>query len=451
MTAIAGLVEPGKMELVKKMLDTMAHRGSAGHYILNQASCTIGVAYPESQDYTIKMLKEQKMAADDRGVNPTTQVKVLKEGIELQRDPLGIAPLYYGYTDEGTLCFASEVKGLLTVTNDVKELLPGHLLRKSREEVYYQIKKQTPIHEPPEAMAHELQKRLTQAIARQISDGDVAAWLSGGLDSSAIVALARPYAVQLHTFTAGLSGSPDLEYSRMVASRLQTDHHEVVVSPDDLLAIIPEVIYHLESFDALLVRSSMMNYLVAKRASDYAQTVLSGEGSDELFAGYSYLKLLNPDTLEDELVDITGRLHNTALQRVDRCAMAHGTEARLGFLDPNVVSYALRIPIEYKLHEGIEKWVLRKALEGLLPDSIIYRPKAKFWEGAGVSNLIANYADEHISDKDFINNRHLQNHWILNSKEEMLYYQIFCEYFGEMEDLSWMGRTKGAPIDDRPG
>ncbi|MBN2147908.1 MAG: hypothetical protein JW726_10990 [Anaerolineales bacterium] len=447
MTAIAGIVKSGKSELVKKMLEKMAHRGSAGRYIVDQANVTIGVTYPKSQVSTGKLLQEQKIAADDRGISPATQVKIYKGGIELKRDHMGIAPLYYGRTDNGILCFASEVKGLLVATSDINELLPGHLLREYQQEIYYKLKKQSPIDEPPEVVAGELHKKLEQAVASQTGDGEVAAWLSGGLDSSAIVALARPYAMQLHTFTAGLSKSPDLEYSRLVASKLQTNHHEVVATFEDLLTILPEVIYHLESFDALLVRSSMMNYMVAKKASDYAQIVLSGEGSDELFAGYSYLKSLNPDTLDDELVDITGRLHNTALQRVDRCATAHGTEARLGFLDPNVVAYALQIPIEYKLHKGIEKWVLRKALEGLLPDSIIYRPKAKFWEGAGVSDLIAIYADEHVSDRDFCNNRQLDNDWTLNSKEEMLYFQIFCEHFGVMEDLSWMGRTKGAPTD----
>lgn len=447
MTAIAGVVKKGKSELVKNMLKTMAHRGSAGSYVMEYGNVTIGLSYSSSQVSTKKLLKEKKIAVDDRGISPATHVKLYNDRIELKRDHIGIAPLYYGWTDNGILCFASEVKGLLVATSDINELLPGHILRESQQVAYYQLKEEPPIHEPAEVVADELRKKLGQAIAIQINNRDVAAWLSGGLDSSAIVALARPYAINLHTFTAGLSGSSDLEYSRQVASQLQSNHHEVIVKFEDLLSILPEVIYYLESFDALLVRSSMMNYLVAQKASDYTDTVFSGEGSDELFAGYSYLKSLESDTLGDELLDITGRLHNTALQRVDRCAAAHGTEARLGFLDPNVVSYALRIPIEYKLHDGIEKWVLRKALQGLLPDSIIFRPKAKFWEGAGVSDLIASYADEHISDRYFANNRYISNNVNLHSKEEMLYYQIFSEQFGEIGDYAWMGRTKGVTDD----
>ena len=212
-----------------------------------------------------------------------------------------------------------------------------------------------------------------------------------------------------------------------------------------MLAVLPEVIYHLESFDALLVRSSITNYLVAQAASDYVPAVFSGEGGDELFAGYEYLKSLEPEALPDELIDITGRLHNTALQRVDRCAAAHGTLAHVAFLDPDVAAYALQIPIEYKLRDGIEKWILRRAMDGALPERVLSRTKAKFWAGAGVGDLLARYADAEITNADFRRERRLSNGWMLDSKEEMLYYRIFREWFGTMADLSWMGRSKGAP------
>ena len=253
---------------------------------------------------------------------------------------------------------------------------------------------------------------------------------------------------RLYTFAGGFEGSTDLKYARVVADYLRTEHHEIVVEFKDLFSVLPEVIYHLESFDALLVRSTLVNYIVAQRASEYVDAVLSGEGGDELFAGYHYLKNLEQDDLADELIDITQRLHNTALQRVDRSASAHGTVAFVCFLDPEVVDYALRIPARYKLHDNIEKWILRVALDGELPEKVLKRGKAKFWKGSGVEELMADYAEHSISDGDFSVERHLANGWTLRSKEELLYYRIFKENFGDLEDYSWMGRTKKVPAKE---
>jgi asparagine synthase (glutamine-hydrolysing) len=231
-----------------------------------------------------------------------------------------------------------------------------------------------------------------------------------------------------------------------VAEFIGASHHEVIVTFDQMLAALPDVIYHLESFDALLVRSSITNYLVAQLAGDYVAQVFSGEGGDELFAGYDYLKALPPAQLSKELLDITHSLHNTALQRVDRCAAAHGTRAHVCFLAPPVLDYALRIPVELKLHNGVEKWILRQAMHDLLPVSVLMRTKAKFWEGAGVGDLLAHYAGGAIGDAEFRRERTLPNGWQVNSKEELLYYRIFREQFGQATDLSWMGRTKGSPV-----
>ncbi|MBN1888328.1 MAG: hypothetical protein JW850_10070 [Thermoflexales bacterium] len=443
MAGIAGIASLGKETDVNRTLDKMAHRGPAGLQVVEIEGNTLGMTWTQPQAGSAALLG-QGMVRDDIGGGNLAQAQVVDGQLTLLRGPLGVAPLYYGYTEEGHLCFASEVKAMLAVTRDVRELPPGHRYD-TRLDRYFQLRKLPPLADSPDAIAQELHRRLNVSVRRRIKDDVMGAWLSGGLDSSAMAALARPHVKTLHTFAAGVAGAPDLKHARVVANFIQSDHHEIVVSFEDMVLALPHVIYHLESFDALLVRSSITNYLVARLAADYVPAVFSGEGGDELFAGYDYLKALDPAQLPDELIDITRRLHNTALQRVDRCASAHGTVAHVGFLDPDVVDYALRIPAKFKLRAGVEKWILRRAMDGALPRSVLNRTKAKFWEGAGVGEQLAQHAKQHISQADFERERGLPNGWVLNTKEELLYYRIFRQFFGDVVDLSWMGRTKGSP------
>jgi asparagine synthase (glutamine-hydrolysing) len=444
MSGIVGIAGQGNYTYVKQMLDKIAYRGSSTKMI-DTASATVGIAFSKNKSVKSKV---HQLSSTYFG-NGSVERVVLIQGnnLALKRDPFGVVPLYYGWSRDGLLCFSSEVKGLLVVTQDVHELPPGHTFDGQQLKAYYRLRKLPEIKNPPKRIAKDLRRILESSVEKYISNRNVGAWLSGGLDSSVMASLARPYSQTFHTFAAGMPGSPDIKYARIVSKFIQSEHHEVIVKIADLIPILPEVIYHLESFDAWLVRSSIMNYLVARLAAQYVPSVLSGEGGDELFAGYEYLKSLNPSHLADELIDITSRLHNTALQRVDRCASAHGTEAYVGFLDPDVVDYALRIPTRYKLHNGIEKWILRQAMADDLPGVILNRPKAKFWQGAGVQDLLAQYAQGRITNADFARERRLPNGWLLNSKEELLYYRMFCEQLGKFTDLSWMGRTKDIPMN----
>ena len=462
MAGIAGIALPGRQQDVVQMLEKISHRGNDRAKMLEKRDVTMQAGWPEVSTRPTPLSLQMNAVWDgvsapapdpdslSQRKEPFALASVSPDGLFLARDTLGVKPLYYGKTED-SLAFASEVKALLTVTEDVYEFPPGTWYTpEDGFNSFRKVKSGKLSHNDADRIASELRLKMEQAIIRRAVSDEMGSWLSGGVDSSAIAALARPHVRKLHTFVSGVDGAPDVDYGGRMADFLGTDHHVLTVTLKDLLAALPEVIYHLESFDALLVRSSITNYLTSKMVSDYVGVVYSGEGGDELFAGYDYIKGIPTKDIPAECEDIVMRLHNTALQRVDRSAHAHGVIPFIPFTDMDVVEYALSIPPEYKVYrengDPIEKWILRKAVEDTVPGDVLWLPKAKFWQGAGVQELLAEHAETTISDGDFKNERTLPNGWKLNSKEELTYYRIFKEHFGELPQLDWMGRTKGAPV-----
>jgi asparagine synthase (glutamine-hydrolysing) len=269
--------------------------------------------------------------------------------------------------------------------------------------------------------------------------------LSGGLDSSLIAALARQGRSKLDTFVVGMESSEDVARSRQVAAALGTSHHVYIYTFEEMLEILPRVIYHLESFDAALVRSAIPNYFLARLAAETVRVILTGEGADELFGGYAYLRdVSDPQAFQRELLTITGSLHNTNLQRTDRMTMAHGIEGRVPFLDREMVRLALSLPPQLKFHGRgrPEKAILRQAFSGLLPEDVLQRPKQKFSQGAGSMDRMAEHARRTISDEDFQRACAAYPEARLQSKEELLYFRIFQEQFGGRVHPSAVGRTR---------
>jgi asparagine synthase (glutamine-hydrolysing) len=271
--------------------------------------------------------------------------------------------------------------------------------------------------------------------------------LSGGLDSSIVTALAREETEHLHSFAVGVEGSPDLDAARQMARYLDTVHHEYIYSTQDMVEALPKVLYHLESFDPALVRSAIPNYFLAKLASEHVKVILTGEGADELYAGYDYLaRYEEPEKLQDEMLHITNALHNTNLQRADRMSMAFGLEARVPFLDVESVSFAMGIPADWKLHEDrVPKALLRQSFADDLPDEIVNRPKAKFSKGAGSSELILQQALDEISDSDFSSERQrLKEDWDYNlqNKEALYYYRVLRGFYDDAWILPTMGNSR---------
>ncbi|MCL6614668.1 MAG: asparagine synthetase B, partial [Firmicutes bacterium] len=266
----------------------------------------------------------------------------LPGGAILARDPLGIKPLYF--RTEGEDCFfASELKAFPGDKGNVRELPAGCLYRLGIGlQPYYELAREYRRDLDRMTIHSELRRRLHEAVTKMHSpDVATGVFLSGGLDSALVAAIAARGQSELHTFSVGCGESPDRHYARLVAEHLGSHHHEYTLEAEQMWEALPEVIYHLESYDYALVRSAVANFFLARFARDFAKVVLVGEGADELFGGYAYLdRFTDWDDLHRELREITAGLYNTGLQRVDRMSAAHGLEARLPFLDTKLVDFS---------------------------------------------------------------------------------------------------------------
>ena len=371
------------------------------------------------------------------------------EDILVARDPLGIKPLYYGWK-EGCLFFASEFKVLDGVVDRVQEFPPGHYYSSKNGLVqYYCLPEVTAWEDDIHEITDRLHEILSKAVQKRwMSDVPLGCFLSGGVDSSLISAVSKQHFDHLDTFSVGLEGvAIDLEYARKAADFLGTNHHEYIYAKDEVLEALPDVIYHLESFDPALIRSAIPCYFVSRLASDYVKVILTGEGADEVFAGYHYIKRFkNMADVHNETVRILTGLHNMNLQRVDRATMAHSIEGRVPFLDIDFVEYAMSIDPKLKLagkKSRIEKWLLRQAFSDYLPKEILWRPKIEFAAGCGSERLITNLVEDEISDAEFEKEKALHKDAKILSKEELYYFRIFRSFFNTDGEIEAIGRWKG--------
>ncbi|AXF55581.1 asparagine synthase B [Salicibibacter kimchii] len=364
------------------------------------------------------------------------------------RDTLGSKPLYYGENKDEEVVFASELKTLYLVTTDVHEFPPGHYYTPEEGFVeYHRIRQPGENHIFPASELPQMMKGIRQSLNKAVekmmmADVEVGVLLSGGLDSSLIAMLAqerRKTKKPLKSFCVGSADSEDVRRAREVAEEIGTEHYEYIYTEQELIDQLPEVIYHLESFDASLVRSAIPTYFVSKLAAKHVKVILSGEGADELYSGYDYLKgIKDTHKLNEELLRIINTLHNINSQRTDRMSMAHSLELRTPFLDLDMITYAMKIPAELKLKDDqIEKWVLRQAYGGDLADNIIWRDKAEFSEGSGALDILETYAEKQYGEQE-VEEANQENEWV-RSKQELLYYQIFKRYFPNRSILSAVG------------
>ena len=323
------------------------------------------------------------------------------------RDHIGIIPLYTGYDEHGNFYVASEMKALVPICTQIEEFPAGHYLWSKDGKVtpYYQRDWKEFATVAKNGGSKEVVKQgLEDAVKRQLMcDVPYGVLLSGGLDSSVISAITQLYAKhriedggkseawwpQLHSFSVGLHGSPDLAAAQKVADHIGTIHHPIEFTVQEGIDALRDVIYHIETYDVTTIRASTPMYLMARKIKAMGiKMVLSGEGADELFGGYLYFhKAPNAQEFHEETVRKVNKLHMFDCLRANKSMAAWGIEARVPFLDKEFVDTAMRLNPELKMITGgrIEKNIIREAFEDLLPEEIVWRQKEQFSDGVGYS------------------------------------------------------------------
>ena len=371
----------------------------------------------------------------------------------IARDSIGVIPLYMGSDDAGRIYVASELKALEGFCSEYKPFLPGHYYdsRSGRMERWYKRDwEQYDNVKDNSADIAELREALCQSVQRQLmSDVPYGVLLSGGLDSSIVSAVAKRYAArrietdntreawwpQLPSFAVGLKGAPDLEAARKVADYIGTVHHEINFTIQEGLDALRDVIYYIETYDVTTVRASTPMYLLARVIKSMGiKMVLSGEGADEIFGGYLYFhKAPNAQAFHEECVRKISKLHLYDCLRANKSLSAWGVEGRVPFLDKEFMDVAMRINPEAKMAKNgkMEKWVLRKAFEDMLPESVAWRQKEQFSDGVGYSwiDVLKQITSERVSDEEMA---HAAERFPINppmNKEEYYYRSIFESHF----------------------
>ncbi len=379
---------------------------------------------------------------------------VVNDSYLIARDHMGIIPLYMGWDTLGNFYIASELKALEGVCNKIEEFLPGHYLysKESLEPQKWYKRDWADYEQVKNNVSDEaaLRTALEEAVHRQLmSDVPYGVLLSGGLDSSIISAITKKFASkriesndtqqawypQLHSFAVGLVGSPDLAAAKLVASHIGSVHHEINFTIQEGLDAIRDVIYHLETYDVTTIRASTPMYLLARVIKSMGiKMVLSGEGADEIFGGYLYFhKAPNAQAFHEETIRKLNKLHLYDCLRANKSLAAWGIEGRVPFLDKVFMDVAMRLnPADKMAGNGkIEKHILRKAFQDMLPESIAWRQKEQFSDGVGYGwiDTLKTNALEKVSDEQMDNAKFRFPIHPPQTKEEYLYRSIFSEHF----------------------
>jgi asparagine synthase (glutamine-hydrolysing) len=401
----------------------------------------------------------------------------------MTRDQLGIRPLFYS-EDENGLCISSEMKSIYPITkNKIYTFPSGNYIKMTINN----DNNNAPIFNKANILSYhtynniqynlnqsivDIRKNIveiltTSVICRLQSDRPYGCLLSGGLDSSLISAIASKYLKQfnkkLKTFSIGMKDATDLKYAKMVSEYIDSEHTEIIITEEEALNIIPDVIYATESYDITTIRASVPQYLLAKYIKKNTDicVILNGDVSDELCGSYLYFKnITNTIDFEEECLKLLNELYLYDVLRVDRTLSHHGLEARVPFSDIRFIEYMLSVDPLYRIprpseylginDKKVEKALLRESFleSNILPLEVLLRTKEAFSDGCSSQEnswfiIIQNYVNKLISDEEFINNTFVFNR--PPSKEAYYYRVIFEKYYKNNEHIIphyWLPNSK---------
>jgi asparagine synthase (glutamine-hydrolysing) len=377
------------------------------------------------------------------------------------RDPIGVNSLYMGTGLDGSKWFASEAKPLVAAgCIDVSTFPPGHYYTSAdggKMVEYYKPDWRSVANAKEPLDLVKLRNTFIKAVDKRLmADVPFGVLLSGGLDSSLVASvIARirrkkfletgdPELLKpLKSFSIGLNGSPDLAAARKVADAIGTDHYGFTFTVQEGIDAVSDVIYHLETYDLTTIRAGTPMFLLARKIKAMGiKMVMSGEGADETLAGYLYFhKAPNGTELHEECVRKVADLHRYDCLRANKATMAHGLEARVPFLDNDMLDVTMRMNPDLKMRKKgaptqfIEKWALRAAFDveddSYLPKEVLWRQKEQFSDGVGYSWIdgLKEHANKVISDADMATAALRFPYNTPRTKEGAYYRTIFHSHF----------------------
>ena len=386
------------------------------------------------------------------------------------RDPIGVRPLFYQMDHEFNLTFASEAKCLLrTNIGEIKQVPAGSYMIFDNKKRSMSITKYFNLPEKPVKMVLDenliltnIHSKLSNAVSKRLlSDRKIGCFLSGGLDSSIVASiLAKMYSKmgkKIKTFSIGFEGSPDIYNARKVADFIGSEHHEFIITYEEALKYIERVIYHTETFDITTIRASVPMYILSEKVSKNFEerVIFSGEGADELNAGYLYFHdTTSNHRVFNESKRLVEELPFFDVLRADRCTATHGLELRVPFLDKEYLTYTMGLRGKIrKPKDNIEKYYLRKAFRGFIPDEVLWRRKDGFSDGVGgLEKGWPDHLQEYIETQvNYTLDKHTLRKYM--SKEGYFYRMIYLKYYKDLNHIPhyWMPKWQDQKLKDPSG